>query len=151
VKRRGTNRRRRGGKTEAGASAQGRKKKRNSNSAAWHHRHQWAPSWASTAATAGQFPRLSLLPSSPSLLDLHCYAKWIVESELIHSPLFAFCFWGRKAPAQPKMIGSGSAQSKNKTFKKIFSKNLWFSRVFLYWISLNIDLYFYIVKIQIQF
>jgi len=99
-----------------------KEKKRNSSSAAWNHRHQRAPSWASTAATAGQFPRLSLLPSSPSLLDLHCYAKWIVESELIHSPLFAFCFWGRKAPAQPKMIGSGPAQSKNKTFKKIFSK-----------------------------
>ena len=38
------------------------------SSAAWNHRHQRAPPWTSTAATADQFPHLSLLPSSPSLL-----------------------------------------------------------------------------------
>jgi hypothetical protein len=48
------------------------------------------------------------------------------------------------------MTRPGPPHSK-KNSKKIYFKKLWFYRVFFYWILLNICLYFYTIKIQIQY
>jgi hypothetical protein len=80
-----------------------------------------------------------------------------VESELIHSslftwtlesPLFVLVFWARQHWHRPKWLGRARP---SKQISKNILKNLWFSRVFFNWILLNISLYFYIIKIQIQY
>jgi hypothetical protein len=82
----------------------------------------------------------------PPLLCKMNNGEWINSLSTV-----CFLFLGPEStgPTQNDWVGSGPIQKQN--FQKNIFQNLWFSRVFLYWISLNIDLYFYIVKIQIQF
>jgi hypothetical protein len=59
---------------------------------------------------------------------LHYSAKWRVESELIHYPLFTcnvssgehlHCLLGRTAPTQTKMVRPSTTQSKKNSKKKL--------------------------------
>jgi hypothetical protein len=72
--------------------------------------------------------------------------EWINSLSIV---CFMFLELKSISPTQNDWAGSGPIQKQN--FQKNIFENLWFFRVFFYWISLNIGLYFYTVKIQIQF
>jgi hypothetical protein len=82
--------------------------------------------------------------SSPGCSTVHVACeKWRV------SLLFVLVFWAGQRWPSTKWLGRVRPNQEKKILQKNILKNMWFSRIFFYWIFLSIGLYFYTVKIQI--